>query len=466
MEQYFLAIDIGASGGRHILGHLEDGRLVLEEIYRFENGMEEIDGQKCWNVERLFEEIKTGMKLCRRIGKIPVSMGIDTWAVDFVLLDKHGQRLGNAVAYRDRRSLFMDRLVYEKISEEELYHRTGIQKQSFNTIYQLMAVKSGEPVLWEQAETMLMIPDYFHYLLTGRMAAEYSNATTTQLVNADTGDWDSDLIDRLGYKRTLFQKIRQPGTVLGELNEKTAKEVGFSCWVVLPATHDTGSAVAAVPAQKEPFVYISSGTWSLMGTELSKPDCSEESRLHNFTNEGGYEHRYRYLKNIMGLWMIQSVKKELAPEKSYEEICWEAAGSRIGSIVDCNDERFLAPESMIEEVQQACRETKQQVPQGIGQIAAVIYQSLARCYAGTIDELQKQTGCIYEKIHVVGGGANAEYLNELTALETHKTVVAGPVEATAAGNVVIQLLAAGKWKNLTEARACIAESFPIRKYTD
>ena len=298
------------------------------------------------------------------------------------------------------------------------------------------------------------------------MAAEYSNATTTQLVNADTGDWDSDLIDRLGYKRTLFQKIRQPGTVLGELNEKTAKEVGFSCWVVLPATHDTGSAVAAVPAQKEPFVYISSGTWSLMGTELSKPDCSEESRLHNFTNEGGYEHRYRYLKNIMGLWMIQSVKKELAPEKSYEEICWEAAGSRIGSIVDCNDERFLAPESMTEEVQQACRETKQQVPQGIGQVAAVIYQSLARCYAGTIDELQKQTGCFYEQIHVVGGGANAEYLNELTALETHKTVVAGPVEATAAGNVVIQLLAAGKWKNLTEARTCIAESFPIRKYTD
>ena len=196
MEQYFLAIDIGASGGRHILGHMEDGRLVLEEIYRFENGMEEIDGQKCWNVERLFEEIKTGMKLCRRIGKIPVSMGIDTWAVDFVLLDKNGQRLGNAVAYRDRRSLFMDRLVYEKISEEELYHRTGIQKQSFNTIYQLMAVKSGEPALWEQAETMLMIPDYFHYLLTGRMAAEYSNATTTQLVNADTGDWDPDLIDR------------------------------------------------------------------------------------------------------------------------------------------------------------------------------------------------------------------------------------------------------------------------------
>ena len=171
----------------------------------------------------------------------------------------------------------MDRLVYEKISEEELYHRTGIQKQSFNTIYQLMAVKSGEPALWEQAETMLMIPDYFHYLLTGRMAAEYSNATTTQLVNADTGDWDPDLIDRLGYKRSLFQKIRQPGTVLGELNEETAKEVGFSCRVILPATHDTGSAVAAVPAQKEPFVYISSGTWSLMGTELSKADCSEKS---------------------------------------------------------------------------------------------------------------------------------------------------------------------------------------------
>ena len=464
MEQYYLAIDIGASGGRHILGHLEKGKLILEEIYRFENGAREVDGQLCWDVDRLFTEIKQGMKLCKEAGKIPYSMGIDTWAVDFVLLDKNHQKIGNAVSYRDRRNQGMDQLVYEHISEEELYEKTGIQKQLFNTVYQLMAVKSRTPKLWEQAETMLMIPDYFHYLLTGNMAAEYTNATTTQLVAANTGDWDFDLIDRLGYKRSLFPSIQNPGTVLGDLRQEIQEEVGFNCKVVLPATHDTGSAVAAVPAQKEQFLYISSGTWSLMGTELKSADCSEQSRLHNFTNEGGYEHRFRYLKNIMGLWMIQSVKKEIGQGKSYGEICDEASKESISSVVDCNDSRFLAPENMTEEVKNACRESGQQVPEGIAQVASVIYRSLARCYATTVQELQKLTGCSYEHIHVVGGGANADYLNKLTAKETGMTVQAGPVEATATGNLVVQLVAAGELKDLNEARACIGESFPINTY--
>ena len=464
MEQYYLAIDIGASGGRHILGHLEKGKLILEEIYRFENGAREVDGQLCWDVDRLFNEIKQGMKLCKEAGKIPYSMGIDTWAVDFVLLDKNHQKIGNAVSYRDRRNQGMDQLVYEHISEEELYEKTGIQKQLFNTVYQLMAVKSRTPKLWEQAETMLMIPDYFHYLLTGNMAAEYTNATTTQLVAANTGDWDFDLIDRLGYKRSLFPSIQNPGTVLGDLRQEIQEEVGFNCKVVLPATHDTGSAVAAVPAQKEQFLYISSGTWSLMGTELKSADCSEQSRLHNFTNEGGYEHRFRYLKNIMGLWMIQSVKKEIGQGKSYGEICDEASKESISSVVDCNDSRFLAPENMTEEVKNACRESGQQVPEGIAQVASVIYRSLARCYATTVQELQELTGCSYEHIHVVGGGANADYLNKLTAKETGMTVQAGPVEATATGNLVVQLVAAGELKDLNEARACIGESFPIKTY--
>ena len=464
MEQYYLAIDIGASGGRHILGHLEKGKLILEEIYRFENGAREVDGQLCWDVDRLFTEIKQGMKLCKEAGKIPYSMGIDTWAVDFVLLDKNHQKIENAVSYRDRRNQGMDQLVYEHISEEELYEKTGIQKQLFNTVYQLMAVKSRTPKLWEQAETMLMIPDYFHYLLTGNMAAEYTNATTTQLVAANTGDWDFDLIDRLGYKRSLFPSIQNPGTVLGDLRQKIQEEVGFNCKVVLPATHDTGSAVAAVPAQKEQFLYISSGTWSLMGTELKSADCSEQSRLHNFTNEGGYEHRFRYLKNIMGLWMIQSVKKEIGQGKSYGEICDEASKESISSVVDCNNSRFLAPENMTEEVKNACRESGQQVPEGIAQVASVIYRSLARCYATTVQELQELTGCSYEHIHVVGGGANADYLNKLTAKETGMTVQAGPVEATATGNLVVQLVAAGELKDLNEARACIGESFPIKTY--
>ena len=464
MEKYYLAIDIGASGGRHILGHMENKRLVMEEIYRFDNGTEELDGQLCWNVDRLFAEIKKGMKLCKKKGKIPHSVGIDTWAVDFVLLDEEGQRAGNAVSYRDSRNLGMDRFVYEQITEEELYQRTGIQKQPFNTIYQLMAVKRGNPEVWDRAKTMLMIPDYFHYLLTGKSGAEYTNATTTQLVFAGTGDWDFELIDRLGYKRSLFPEIQNPGTTLGKLSREIQEEVGFDCQVVLPATHDTGSAVAAVPAQEKPFLYISSGTWSLMGTELEEADCSEQSRKHNFTNEGGYNHRYRYLKNIMGLWMIQSVKKEIGKDKSYGEICTEASKTNIRSTVDCNDPRFLAPSSMTAEVQNACRESGQQVPEGIAQVAAVIYHSLARCYAKTSQELQILTGCTYRQIHVVGGGANADYLNVLTANETGKQVLTGPVEATATGNLAVQLIAAGELQNLREARACIAESFSIGHY--
>ena len=256
MEKYYLAIDIGASGGRHILGHMENKRLVLEEIYRFDNGMEERDGQLCWNVDRLFDEIKKGMKLCRKEGKIPYSMGIDTWAVDYVLLDKENKRIGDAIGYRDGRTMGMDEKVYAIIPEEKLYERTGIQKQIFNTIYQLMAVKEKDPEMLGQAETMLMIPEYFNFLLTGKKAAEYTNATTTQLVSPGTKDWDYELIEMLGYPKQIFQKIEKPGTVLGNLTEEVKKEVGFDCKVILPATHDTGSAVMAVPTNDENTIYI------------------------------------------------------------------------------------------------------------------------------------------------------------------------------------------------------------------
>lgn len=464
MPKFYLAVDIGASSGRHILGHLENGKMVLEEVHRFWNGMKEMDGELCWDVEQLFSDIKEGMKKCKELGKIPTMMGIDTWAVDFVLLNEKNERLGNAVGYRDGRTKGMDAKVYEIIPEEELYGKTGIQKQIFNTIYQLMAVKEKHPEYLKEVKSLLMVPEYFNFLLTGKMAAEYTNATTTQLVNPDTKYWDFELIEKLGYPKEIFQKIEKAGTILGTLTTEMQAEVGFDCAVVLPATHDTGSAVMAVPTNKEDTIYISSGTWSLMGTERMTADCSEKSKAHNFTNEGGYDYRFRYLKNIMGLWMIQSVRKEIAADQSFGEICEAASKMTIQSLVDCNDDRFLAPANMTLEVQKACEESGQQVPQGIAEVASVIYNSLARCYADTIAEIADMTGSKYDSIHVVGGGANAAYLNELTAKATGCTVYAGPTEATAIGNLAAQMIADGELSDLQAARNCIFDSFRIKEY--
>lgn len=461
MVSYCLAIDIGASSGRHILSHMENGKLVIEEIYRFPNGMKEWNGELIWDIEGLFQEIKNGMKKCYELGKIPDSIGIDTWAVDFVLLDRDNRRIGNAVAYRDARTKDMDQEVYGYLSEEELYCRTGIQKLSFNSIYQLMALKKKAPEVLEQAEKLLLIADYFHFLLTGKMVTEYTNATTTQLVNPISKNWDQILIETLGFPKKIFTQIQLPGYKLGNLTEEIQKEIGYDCEVILPATHDTASAVVAVPSTQEDILYISSGTWSLLGTELLTPDCSVESMKHNFTNEGGYDYRFRYLKNIMGLWMIQSVKKEIGQQFSFTEICEKASKCTISSIVDCNDSRFLAPSSMVVEIQKACEESEQCIPKGIAEIAAVIYNSLAECYRKSIQEVEELTGKTYQQIHVVGGGANAEYLNRLTAKRTGKKVYAGPIEATALGNIVVQMISLGVLSNLEEARNCISQSFPI-----
>lgn len=464
MGKYYLAIDIGASSGRHILGHIEDGKLQIEEIHRFYNGMSEKNGELCWDLDRLFEEIKLGMKKCKDLGKIPVSVGIDTWGVDFVLLDKEDKVIGNTVAYRDSRTTNMDEKVYSYIPEDKLYSRTGIQKQIFNTIYQLMAVKEKHPDYLDKAETMLLIPDYFHFLLSGVKRCEYTNATTTQLVNPITKDWDKEIIDLLGYPRKIFTPIESPGTLLGDLTEEVQKEIGYNCKVVLPATHDTGSAVVAVPSNEPNPLYISSGTWSLMGTERLDANCSEMSKAHNLTNEGGYEYRFRYLKNIMGLWMIQSVKKEIGEGLSFGEICDMASKMTIPSLVDCNDNRFLAPSNMTEEIKKACAETNQPVPEGIAEVAAVIYNSLAVCYKKTVEELENITDFTFDSIHVVGGGANAAYLNELTARFTGKTVYAGPTEATATGNLLVQMIADGEIKDLSAARDCVRRSFEIKEY--
>ena len=404
------------------------------------------------------------MKKCYELGKIPVSMGIDTWAVDFALLDKEDHLIGKTVGYRDGRTKGMDQEVYKVISQDELYERTGIQKQIFNTIYQLMAVKMQKPQELANAKTMLLIPDYFNFLLTGRKVTEYTNASTTQLLHPETKEWDFELIDMLGFPRDIFTEIKLPGTIVGELTEEIQKKVGFCCKVVLPATHDTGSAVVAVPSNEEDVLYISSGTWSLMGTELKEAICTKESMEKNLTNEGGYDYRFRYLKNIMGMWMINSAKKEIADDMSYADICAMASKTTIASIVPANDDRFLAPKNMTEEVKAACRESGQQVPEGIAEVAAVIYHSLAKCYADTMNEIEEITGKNYDCIHIVGGGSNAVYLNELTAKACGKTVYTGPTEATAVGNVAAQMIAAGELADLKSARACIFHSFKINKY--
>lgn len=464
MGKYFLAIDIGASSGRHILGSVENGKIVLEEVYRFWNGMDNIDGTLCWDVERLFGEILAGMKKCKEIGKVPASVGIDTWGVDFVLLDKEDKIVGQTVGYRDHRTEGMDEEVYRIISEDDLYARTGIQKAIYNTIYQLMAVKKHHPEHLDKSAAMLMIPDYFHYKLSGKKVQEYSEATTSQLLSPATKNWDYELIERLGFPKEIFQKVEMPGTTIGSLTEEVKAAVGYDCQVVLPPTHDTASAVMAVPSNAEDTCYISSGTWSLMGVERADADCSPKSKEANFTNEGGYNGRITYLTNIMGLWMIQSVRNQLAPDMSYGELCAQASEETIATVVDCQDESFLSPDDMVEAVKEYCRKTGQEVPETLPQLASVIYNSLAKCYGEKLREIQKMTGVTYDRINIIGGGSNAVYLNELTAKYTGVPVHAGPGEATAIGNILAQMLSAGEFKDLIEARRCVADSFDVRIY--
>lgn len=463
-EKYFLAIDIGASSGRHILGSVQDGKIELEEIYRFWNGMDDIDGTLCWNVDRLFDEIIAGMKKCKEIGKIPVSVGIDTWGVDFVLLDEKDQIVGRTVGYRDHRTDGMDEEVYQIISEDDLYARTGIQKAIYNTIYQLMAVKREHPEHMEKAAAMLMIPDYFHYKLCGKKVQEYSEATTGQLIDPATRDWDYELIEKLGFKKEIFQKVYMPGTAVGGLTEEVKALVGYDCQVVLPPTHDTASAVMAIPTDDEDVCYISSGTWSLMGVERKDADCSPKSKEANFTNEGGYGGRITYLANIMGLWMIQSVRNKLAPDMSYGELCAQASEEKIDSIVDCQDDCFLSPEDMVAEIKDYCKRTSQTVPETLPELACVVYNSLAKCYAEKLQEIEKLVGRSYDRIHIIGGGSNAVYLNELTAKYTGVPVYAGPGEATAIGNILTQMIREGIFENLKTARQCVAKSFEIKVY--
>lgn len=464
--EYHLAIDIGASSGRHILGFIEGGKLKLEEIYRFSNGIKKVNNEYCWDLKNLFSEIKNGIKKCKEISKIPKSIGIDTWAVDFVLLDENEDILGNTVAYRDDRTEGLMEEVFKIIPKDMLYLYTGIQFQRFNTIYQLMAIKKKNPENLKKAKTFLMIPDYFNFLLTGKKVNEYTNATSTQLVNSFDRTWDENILDSLGINRDIFQEIKLPKTSLGNLRSELVEEFGFDMEVVLPATHDTGSAFISSVCNDDDSVYLSSGTWSLMGVENRFPICVPQSMNYNFTNEGGIDYKFRFLKNIMGLWIIQEVKRMYKDEYSFQELVVRAKeADNFKSFIDVNHDRFLNPEDMIEEIQTYCKETNQDIPKTPGQVAYCVFNSLGISYGESIKELEEIFEKKYERINVFGGGCQNELLNQLIADRTNKEVLAGPVEATAIGNIIVQLLSFNKIEDLREARKLIAESFEIKKYT-
>lgn len=456
MNKYYIAVDIGASSGRLIAGWLDGGKMKTEEMHRFDNGAVSKNGHLCWELDKLFGEIKAGLKKCADAGVIPETVGIDTWGVDYVLLDENGEIIGDTVAYRDSRTDGMVEKAAKAVSQDEQYERTGIQPQVFNTVYQLMASKDE----LKKAKRLLFVPEHLNYLLTGVMMTEYTNATTSGLVNAETKDWDFDIIDRLGYPREIFGKIHMPKTPVGRLKPEIEKEVGFSCDVILPCTHDTGSAVLAVPSNDN-ALYISSGTWSLMGCESMTPELSQDSRKLGFTNEGGYGYRFRYLKNIMGLWMIQSVRRELNKKYSFDELCDMARQSDFNEIIDVNDKAFLAPDSMINAISDYCKMHGMRIPQSIGDTVRCIYRSLAKCYADTVSGMEKKLGVSFGTVNIVGGGSKDSYLNELTSEYTGKPVTAGPTEATAIGNLLVQMIADGEIKDLAEGREIIKSSFDI-----
>lgn len=452
--KYYLAIDIGASSGRHIIGWLENGKLKTEEIYRFKNGTDIHGGHLIWDTERLFTEVVNGLKRAKEIGKIPSYIGIDTWAVDYALLDKESKLIGEMFAYRDSRTVKPSEAVHRIISFNELYKRTGIQFQTFNTIYQLYADKSSGKI--ENAESMLMLPDYLNFLLTGVKKQEYTNATSTGLVNAQTHNWDGNILELLGLDKKLFGELSQPGTVVGGLKEEIKKEVGYNATIILPATHDTASAVLAAPLDEE-SPYISSGTWSLLGIEQKEAHTDDGSLKANYSNEGSINYNFRYQKNIMGLWMIQSVKKELGGSITFENLADMAKCKESRITIDVNDHRFLSPKNMTEEIKKAVMSNL-----GTASIMRIIYDSLAKSYAEAIEELERNTGKSYKTLNIIGGGSRDTLLNELTAKATGKTVITGPTEATAIGNLIMQMIGVGELADLKQARQIIKKSFEVK----
>ena len=452
-----LAVDLGAESGRVMGVHFDGQRLTLEEVHRFPNPTIQLGSTLHWNFLGLWQNIQAGIEQGKKFS--PASIAVDTWGVDFGLLDKSGSLIGNPVNYRDARTNGMQEKVFEKVPRDEVFAQTGIQFMPINTLYQMQSlVESGSPQL-DIAHTFLTAPDLLNFWLTGAKVCEFSNATTTQMFNPNTGTWAIEMLDTLGFPTHILPEIVQPGTMLGSYD-------GIP--VVAPACHDTGSAVAAVPAQTRNFAYISSGTWSLVGLETNRPIINAAALAANVTNEGGVYGTYRFLKNVMGLWIVQQCRNQWASNGeplSYAELVTLAEQApSLRSIISVNDDRLLPPGDHPSIVQALCRENDQPVPESKGAIIRCVLESLALKYRDVLDNLLALSGKSADVIHIVGGGTQNGLLNQLTADATGIPVQTGPIEATVIGNALVQLISLGDLKDLDEGRALVADSFPTKQF--
>ena len=468
LDKKVLAFDFGASSGRAMLGTFDGNKIHIEEIHRFSNDPVIVGGTMYWDVLRLFFEIKQSLVKSKRYGKID-SIGIDTWGVDFALLDKYGQLLENPIHYRDGRTAGMIEKSFEKISKDEFYEITGNQFMEINTAFQLLSLKENRSHLLERADVMLLMPDLFNYMLTGKKVTENSIASTTQLFDAKNRNWSDKVIKSLGLPENLFTEIIPSGTIIGKLSEDISEELKIDMFDVIAVSgHDTQSALVSVPTQEEDFIFLSCGTWSLLGTELNEPIINEKSNSYNITNESGYEEKASFLKNIIGLWLIQESKRQWEREgKVYsfgelEEMAQNAEPFR--SFIDPDDPVFTPAGNIPERIREYCIKTNQPVPRNEAEIVRCINESLALKYRVALEEIEDCTGKIYSTIYMLGGGIQSKMLSQMTANACRTNVSAGPVEATVLGNVAIQLMSTGQIKNLKEARKVIKDSQEIYRY--
>jgi rhamnulokinase len=469
-KQHFLAFDLGASSGRAILGTLTDGKLELTEIHRFVNQMQLVNGHYFWNIFSLFNELKTGLKICvKEYGIQPQSIGIDTWGVDFVHLNREGQILSLPFAYRDSRTnTSMDDL-FKVVPQAEVYAQTGIQFMQFNSLFQLFSMVKDRSSLLEITDSILFMPDALNYLFSGVKKSEFSIASTSQMIVPGTCTWNSELLEKAGIPTNILQEIILPGTILGNIQEDVARETGSKAIpVIAVAGHDTASAIVSVPNTLKNFAYISSGTWSLMGIESPEPLISDLICEMNFTNEGGVEGTTRFLKNIMGMWLIQEVQRVWASEgANYSwpemvELARQAEPFKL--LINPDDPMFLNPRDMVQAVRDFCYQTAQGTPQNHGETIRCIYDSLALKYRFTLEQIRTAANQSIEIIHIIGGGANNHFLNQLTADATGLTVVAGPTEATAIGNIMVQAKALGYVGSLSDIRQIVANSSELVRF--
>jgi Sugar (pentulose and hexulose) kinases len=466
---YFLAFDLGATSGRAILGSVDNGRLASEEVYRFPNAVKEIDGKYYWDIYSLYDHFKAALKEVASRGVKVESIGIDTWGVDFGCIGEDGSILGLPRAYRDPYTDGIPEEVFKVIPKEELYGITGTQIMNFNTIFQIYAQHKEPDSPIHKAKEILFMPDLMAYMLTGERVCEYTDASTSGLIDPRTRDFDRSLLERLGIDSSILRPIVQPGTKVGVLKDEICKATGMDpVPVIAVAGHDTASAIAAVPAEDEHFAYLSSGTWSLMGIESPVPVIDSKSYEYNVTNEGGIEGTTRFLKNITGMWLLEQSRKTWAAEGrnyTYAEI--EAMGREeidFPSTIDPDDPRFAAPKDMDAEIKAAVAESGQPVPQNDPQMISCIYHSLTRKYKDVIAMLQNFASFTIDKLHVIGGGSANKFVSQLTADTLGMPVIAGPVEGTAIGNIMMQAKVAGLVKDRWEMRRIIADSIEVRTY--